>query len=284
MTKIRTSLLVAAAVATLAIPTLASAARMWMLPSETMFAGNGDEWATVDFAISSDLFYFDHPAQPFEPVLFAPDGTQAQVENKAKGRLRTTFDVHLTQKGTYKVAVLTNAVFGSYMLNGEEKRLPRGVTAETLAQAIPAGATDVKTSETNGRVETFLTAGVPTDTVFKPTGKGLEMVPLTHPNDLVSGEAATFQFLLDGKPAANLPVAVIAGGVRYSGALKEISAKTGADGKVTVTLPDSGMYWLNVTTAPPRPAPAAEGAPKGPPPPRPARIDNYVATLEVLGA
>jgi uncharacterized GH25 family protein len=273
-----------AAAAALAIPSAAPAARMWLLPSETMFAGSGDEWVTVDFANSTDLFYVDHPAPPLDPVIFAPDGTQVEAENKTKGHFRTTFDVHLTQLGTYKVAALSSAIFGSYTLNGEEKRLPRGVTAATLAQAIPAGATDVKTTEMAGRVETFLTAGQPTDMVFKASGQGLEMVPVTHPNDLVAGEAATFQFLLNGKPAANLPFVAIPGGVRYRGELKEIDAKTGGDGKVTITLPESGMYWINVTTAPSRPAPAADGAPRSEPAARPARIDSYAATVEVLGS
>ncbi|MGV3770161.1 MAG: DUF4198 domain-containing protein [Sphingobium phenoxybenzoativorans] len=279
----RLSLMATAAAATFALPTIASA-RLWLLPSETMFAGNGDEWVTVDFANSTDLFYFDHPAPQMEPVIFAPDGTQVQAENKGKGRFRATFDIHLTQKGTYKVAAISNAVFGSYTLNGEEKRLPRGTTAETLAQAIPAGATDVKTTVMAGRVETFLTAGEPTNTVFKATGEGLEMVPVTHPNDLIAGEKATFQFLLNGKPAANLPVVAIPGGVRYRGDLKQMDARTDAEGKVTFTWSDAGMYWISVTTAPPRPAPAAEGAPRPEPPPRPPRIDSYAATFEVLGS
>lgn len=36
-------------------------------------------------------------------------------------------------------------------------------------------------------------------------------MPVTHPNDLVNGEAATFQMLLDGKPAAGLEVTVTKG-------------------------------------------------------------------------
>jgi hypothetical protein len=52
--------------------------------------------------------------------------------------------VHLTQQGTYRIAVVNEGVFGSYTLNGETKMIPRGTTKATLAAAIPAGATDVR--------------------------------------------------------------------------------------------------------------------------------------------
>jgi uncharacterized GH25 family protein len=184
--------------------------------------------------------------------------------------------VQIGKRGTYKIFYAMDGVMGSYKLNGEEKRIPRGTTTATLAAAIPAGATDVKTTETSNRNEIFVTAGEPTSTVFKPTGKGIELVPVTHPNDLVAGEPATFQFLLDGKPAAGLPVTVIPGGIRYRDQLNQQDLKTGADGKVTVKWGEPGMYWINVTT--PRPAGAEQGARPAPG----ARRASYVTTLEVM--
>lgn len=260
----RTPLIAIVMAAALAAPQAAFAARAWLLPSETMFAGSGNEWLTIDAAASTDLFYPDHPGQPWDPVVTAPDGTQTPVENKTVGKLRLTFDVPVTQKGTYKITVINDGVMGSYVLNGERKMLPRGTTLASLAQAVPAGASDVWSAENNSRIETFATAGEPTDTVFKPTGKGMEMVPVTHPNDLAVGEAATFQFLLDGKPAAGLPVVAIPGGVRYRQSLKQIDLKTDAQGKVTITWPDAGMYWVSVSMGGGRPGEGGPGGPGGP--------------------
>jgi hypothetical protein len=267
MTMFRKSLLALAAGAALMIPQTAGAVRQWMLPSETMFMGSGNEWLTVDLAISDDLFYVNHPGQDWNAVVTAPDGSIVPVENRMVGKLRQTFDVPIKAKGTYKVAVTTDMVMGNYMLNGERKMLPRGTTPATLKDAIPEGATDVQTAEANSRLETFVTAGVPTDSVFVTTGKGLEMVPVTHPNDVVAGEPATFKFLLDGKPAANLDVVAIPGGVRYRGELKQIDAKTDAEGKVSLTLPDAGMYWVNISMGGRRGpgGPGAGGAPGGKP-------------------
>lgn len=293
----------AALAATLAtsLTTPALAHRQWLLPSQTTFSGD-DVWVTVDAAVSNDLFYFEHrPGNISAVKAWAPDGTEVAIENKGSGQYRNTFDVHLTQKGTYRIGSASNMVMGTYDLGGKTERLPRGTTVETLAAAIPAGATNVQTAESSNRNEIYVSVGEPTTTLFKPTGKGIELVPMTHPNDLVAGEAATFQFLLDGKPAANLPVTVIPGGIRYRDKLNQIDATTGADGKVTITWPTPGMYWLNVTTANNRgegglggpggmggPGAGGPGAGQGaaavPPRPagRPQRRASYISTLEVL--
>ena len=135
-------------------------------------------------------------------------------------------------------------IMGSYKQNGEQKRLPRGAAAADLAKLIPADATDVEVSENASRNEIFVTAGAPTDTVLKPTGKGLEVEWLTHPNDLVAGEPARLRFLADGKPAAGIEVEVVPGGVRYSDKLNDRTLKTDANGLLTVDFPTPGMYWL----------------------------------------
>ena len=277
-------LMIAAAAAAIVVPAAVQAHRQWMLPSMTVVSGEGDDvWVTVDAAVSNDLFYFEHQPLRWDANVILPDGTPGEIRNKATGRYRTTFDVQIGKRGTYKIYYANESVMGSYKLNGEEKRIPRGTTTANLASVIPAGATDVRTSESSNRNEIFVTAGEPTTTVFKPTGKGIELVPVTHPNDLIVGEDATFQFLLDGKPAAGLPVTVIPGGIRYRDQLHQQDLKTGADGKVTVKWGDPGMYWINVTT--PRAA-REEGEAAGPAaPPAPGaapRRASYITTVEVM--
>ncbi|OJW29235.1 MAG: ABC transporter permease [Sphingopyxis sp. 65-8] len=273
----KTRLLIAASAAlALFAAAPAQAHRQWMLPSSTVLSGD-DVWVTVDAAVSNDLFYFEHQPLRLDAVkAWAPDGSEAPIENKATGRYRSTFDVHLTQKGTWRIASVADMLMGSYDLDGKTERLPRGTTAANLAERLPAGATNVRTAEANNRNEIFVTVGEPTTTLFTPTGKGIELVPVTHPNDLFAGETATFQFLLDGKPAAGLPVTVIPGGIRYRDQLGQIDLKTGADGTVAIDWPEPGMYWLNVTTPQ---AEREEGA--GGPPPL-ARRASYVTTLEVM--
>lgn len=137
--------------------------------------------------------------------------------------------------------------------------------------AIPANATELDLTQTLTRNEFFVTAGAPTTAVFTPRAYGLEMMPITHPDTLVSNEPARFRFLVDGKPTAGITVKVVPGGARYRSAENAQQFTTAADGTVTIAWPVAGMYWLNATSADDHPsAPRAAH-----------RRMSYIATLEV---
>lgn len=265
----------AVALMALAVPLSAQAHRQWILPSSTVLSGN-DAWVGVDGGISNGVFIADHAAMRLDNMrVTAPDGaTVVQTENPQVGKYRSTFDVHLSQPGTYRIANNSVGVMATWTLNGETGRY-RGPAAG-LTAAVPAGATNVVSAASATRLETFVTLGDATTEVFKPTGEGIELVPVTHPNDLVEGEPATFQFLRDGKPYADAEVTVARGGTRYRNSPEEITARTDADGKVTITWPAAGMYWVNTAWRDPT-APAGMG--RGGPPVASA---SYVAVLEVL--
>lgn len=263
----RTTLAIALAAA---IATPAAAHRQWMLPSATVLSGQ-DPWITVDAAVSNDLFYFEHNAMRLDGLaVINPDGSAGTAENQATGKYRSTFDVHLTQPGTYKVAVAGGGLFANWEENGQRKRW-RG-TAENFAKEVPANAEKLQVSENARRLEFFVTSGKPTDTVLKPTGKGLELAPVTHPNDLFAGEKASFKLVLDGKPAPDVEVTIIQGGIRYRNELGEMKVKTDKDGAFTVTWPNPGMYWMTAQ---------AEDK-KVSVPQATKRSASYTATFEVL--
>lgn len=251
------------------LPLASHAHKTWLLPSATV--STVDQWVTVDAAVSNDLFYFNHvPLRLDALAITAPDGSKASPENSSTGKYRSTFDVHLTQNGTYKLAIVNQGLFASYEENGAPKRW-RG-TAERFASEVPAGAKNLQVSESQGRIETFVTAGKPTLDALKPANVGLELVPVTHPNDLYAGEPASFRFLLDGKPATKLPVTVVAGGTRYRDSQDEVQLTTDDKGEISVTWPAPGMYWLETSIQDQKTS--IEQAKQ--------RRASYVATFEVL--
>jgi uncharacterized GH25 family protein len=223
-------------------PLAAQAHKAWLLPSETVLSANG--WITVDAAVSNDLFYFNHQPMRLENLeILGPDGAPVAATNQNTGRYRSTFDVNLVTSGTYKLALINHSLNATYETAQGEKKRWRG-TAAALATEIPADAKNVKVSETQGRIETFVTSGKPNDTALKPTGVGLELVPVTHPNDLVAGEPIQFRFVLDGKPAANLEIEVVPGGSRYRNEQNDTKVTTDKDGLMSVTWQEPGMYWI----------------------------------------
>lgn len=231
----------------LVLPASADAHRAWLLPSATVLSGD-DTWVSVDAAISNGLFNFEHhPLRLDNLVVTAPDGSAVSPENPSTGKFRSTFDVHLSKPGTYKLAIVSDGVTASYKEKGERKRW-RG-KPENLSKDIPAGAEDLKVTQNLRRLETFVTTGKPNDAALKPTGQGLELIPVTHPNDLVAKSAASFVLHIDGKPAPDLKVAIARGGERYRMNPEEQSVTTDKDGKFSVTWPEPGMYWMEAETS-----------------------------------
>ena len=267
--RLKTILFAATAAVSLAAPALAH--RQWLLPSTTTLSDT-NQYVTVDAAVSNDLFYPDHVAMNPDMIkVWAPDGTAGTVENAAKGRHRPTFDVKIDKAGTWKIGTEMSSVMGSFTLNGEQWRVggrrgpppganapagappagaaparPRMQSVATAAE-IPAGATDVKLTEVTGQNAIFVTAGAPSEGVFKPTGKGLEFQPITHPSALVSDEEGQFRFLVDGRPVAGVKVTVVPGSKKFRETEGAQALTTGADGVLHVTWPVPGMYWMSAS-------------------------------------
>jgi len=252
------------------LPFSALAHKAWLQPSQTVLAGE-KPWITVDAAVSNDLFYFNHvPLRLDKLVITAPDGSAVQPQNPATGKYRSVFDVELAQTGTYRLALVNDGLFANWNENGQRKRW-RG-NAASFASEVPKDAKDLQVSQSLGRVETFVTNGAPNQTALKPSGRGLELVPVTHPNDLFAGEKATFKLHIDGKPAPGLDVEIVRGGTRYRNAQDELKLTTDAQGNFSVTWPEAGMYWLETTS---------EDSKTSLPQAKQRRL-SYVATLEVL--
>jgi hypothetical protein len=259
----------------LCLPLTAQAHRAWLLPSATVLSSD-DAWVSIDAAVSNDIFHADHaPMRTEGVVVTAPDGTTLQVQNAVTGKFRSVFDVQLPQKGTYKIALASSGLMSRWETEtGEHKMWPgRGEKANPadFDKMVPKKAKNLEVAQFSRRMETFVTSGSPTESVLKATKQGLELVPVTHPNDLFSGESATFQFLMDGKPAAGVKVAVILGGMRYRNEQAAIELESDKKGHISVTWPQAGMYWLSASYR-------DDKAKK----PATVRAGSYAATFEVL--
>ena len=227
----------------LALPA-AVQAKSWLLPSLTVLPDPG--WVAVDAATSDEYFFFNRgPLALATLSIAAPDGTRVEPQNSSSGKLRNSFDLQLTQTGTYRVTVTTDSINASYEDRGARKRF-RGTLGE-FTQQVPAGAAKLEVRQNQQRVETFITARKPSTGALQSSGVGLELQPITHPNDLYAGETARFRYTLDGKPAAEVEVSVIPGGTRHRDRPNEIVLETDAAGEVAVTWPQAGWYLMEAS-------------------------------------
>jgi len=252
------------------LPLPAYAHKAWLLPSQTVLSG-ADPWVTVDAAVSNDLFYFNHvPLRLDNLVITAPDGTQVEPQNLATGKYRNVFDLQLTQQGTYRIAVVNKGLMASWQADGKPRRW-RG-SAEAFATEVPTDATNLRVSESVGRIETFVTNGAPSEKAIEPTGVGIEIVSLSHPNDMYAGEEARFRVMIDGKPVSDLKLEIIRGGTRYRDSQDEMMVTSDAAGEFSVAWPEAGFYWIETSS---------QGGQSTHPQATERRL-TYVATIEVL--
>ncbi|HEY7884060.1 MAG TPA: DUF4198 domain-containing protein, partial [Cellvibrionaceae bacterium] len=223
------------------LPLSSHAHRAWILPGATVLSSD-DPWVTFDAAISNDIFHADYfPMRVDSVQVLSPAGNNAELQNVHTGKYRTNFDLNLTERGTYRVFTASQGLRARWETEaGEHRGWPgRGesYSEEGFAKNVPANAKNLQVTEFSRRMETFVTAGAPTEEVLKPSGKGLELVALTHPNDLFSGEAAQFQFVINGEPAVGATVEIIPGGMRYRNSQDALELVTDAAGKITVKWP-----------------------------------------------
>lgn len=170
-------------------------------------------------------------------------------------------EVELPANGTYRISTGERAgrsskwarIDGTWKMvrpAGAPAGPPRGGgggdgPSRSVAEAdVPAGA-ETMTSTSYMRADTYVTRGAPNKGALKPTGKGLEVEPVTHPNEAFAGEAFKFRMLIDGKPLAH-DFAIARGGDAYAEKRFSYSGKTDAKGEAAVTFKDPGAYVLEI--------------------------------------
>ncbi|RUO32508.1 DUF4198 domain-containing protein [Aliidiomarina soli] len=277
--KINTSVfkhgLLAAAVCASVISAPAFAHRAWLLPQSTVLAGD-EPMVTIDGAISNSIFIADYHALRSDGLeAHNNQGEQVELQNLHTGRFRTSFDLTLAEPGTYRIASASRGMTARWQnSDGSRGMFPgRGQPHNdaALSDAVPDDAENVQIGLMSRRIETFVTAGAPTQQTIAATGEGLEMVFHTHPNDLFNGETAQFQLMIDGEPASAAEVILIKDGARYRNQQGETEFTTDSEGRFEVQWTEPGMYWLEASYQ-------DESAPA----PATSRRGSYAVTLEVL--
>lgn len=246
---------------------MASAHTPYLLP--TTFDAQPKAVIGVDASFTEKFFI---PEVAFGATAFmvtAPDGSRIPFEAVHQFRLRTSAEQKLPdQKGTYRLSTgaRLGAIFRAWKRDGkvEVSRDPN--------QAMPADAEMVHHYQSLSVSEAYVTAGAPNTTALAPTGKGLEIVAITHPSDLFVGEKFEFTVQIDGKPLPKQKIDIYRSPMDLSSQHQAQSLETDAAGRASMPLAKSGIYLALVRHR----APAPQGAAA------PMYGHNYTLTFRVL--
>jgi hypothetical protein len=226
----------------LSAPLTAAAHSLWILPSQFDIAAN-EHWISADAAISVTPFHYDGLPMPLEGLaITAPDGSTVTPTNPEVRQRRSLFDVELLQDGVYRLALHDHALFAMYKVDGQVKKWHG--TSQAFQTLLPANALDVKVSETDTRLESFVVRNRAGAMAPPPLGVGLEIVPQAPLDSFKRGGATSFVVLLDGKPAADIEVAIVTDNENGAGKAAPVKVSTATDGKFSIHWATSGRYLL----------------------------------------
>lgn len=239
----------------------------YLLPSS--FDVQPKETIGVDAGFTEKFFV---PAVAFGETAFSivtPQGARMAFGDIRQFKQRTVAEQALPdEKGTYRLSTgpRLGAVFRTWEHNGKTE------SARDPKQIMPADAKLLSHYQSLSVAEAYVTAGKPSAKALAPLGKGLEIVAITHPNDLFVNEKFEFVVQYDGKRLPNQKVSVYRSAMDLASQSTVQHLTTDADGKVALPLTKSGLYLALVRYQSAAPAGAAA----------PMYGNNYTLTFRVL--
>lgn len=224
-----------------AVAAAASAHTPYLAPSN--FAPRAGETLALDASFAETFFV---PEAVFDNSRFevtAPDGKKTTPDVVHLLKTRAVAEHTLPQgQGTYRFSTGTRpgALFRTWELDGKQE------SSRDPAAKIPAGAKVLSNFQSMTLAETYVTVGAPDRGALHAHGKGIELVPITHPNDLFVGEVFEFTVQYDGKPLAGQKVE-ISEAVWTSDRKPQVETLlTDAQGRASFKLQRAGT-WLALT-------------------------------------
>lgn len=222
----------------------------WILPNEFNVSAEGSKgvWITSDVTAGNQVFVFDKPFGSEDIEIITPKGKKAYPSSSYRGSRKSVFDYQLTETGTYRFQKETSAKYYSrYKMKGSDKPVRTRVDKLATKAMMPKGAYDLEGALYFSRVETYVTLNTPNDAAFKPTNQYLELLPITHPADIVEKNDTEFKLLFNGKPVKNAEVSIVREGTLYRNQIEAIEVKSDNKGIVSFIPQEAGRYLLHAT-------------------------------------
>lgn len=245
-------MLLAAVLGLIALP--AAAHTPYLAPAS--FQARAGATVTLDAAFAEAFFVPESAFDDSQFTVTAPDGRSLPPERVVPLRTRVVVEHALPKdaKGTYRFSTgeRLGAVFRTWEIDG------RKVTSRDAAEPMPRGARLLSSFQSRIRAETYLSVGTPDRGALQPYGHGLELVPITHPDDLFAGEPLEFELRFDGQPLADTAVQLSEAVWTSDRKAQEISLRSDAHGRVRWAQPSAGTWLARHRSA----APAGAAAPE----------------------
>ncbi|MCJ2188828.1 DUF4198 domain-containing protein [Novosphingobium beihaiensis] len=206
----------------------------FMLPN--VFAANLESQVTIESSFSEDFFNPEIAVDGGDFHVILPDGSRAEFETVTRHRQVTILESAMKDEGTYR--------FTSGVRLGRKGKLALkdGKWLPVRGDAIPAGASTVRTSQTETVSDVYVSKKAPTRAPVDVMIGRLALHPITHPSDVYLDGPFAFEVLFDGKPLAGQTISVDRGGARYDTVKYHKDITSDAAGKAVLRFDRPGVY------------------------------------------
>lgn len=182
-------------------------------------------------------------------IMVGPDGATTSLTATTKTKAAVYLEPKIMDEGTYRIST---GVRKGPLYKAIETKEGKLYFADDMKRFEGA-----KTSmQYFNSADTYLFKGVP-NYRQTPLNEGIEIIPLSSPNELNIGDSLAFQVLDHGKPATNARVVVIYDNEHYQTHregdfydvenIRESNIYTNSDGRFTFTPHQAGLVLLFVT-------------------------------------
>lgn len=201
-----------------------------------IFDASGLDRVTVEAGFTDDIFAGRVAMRSDHWNVFGPNG-ETRISNVTYLNQVSVFEVATPADGTYRIS--------SGRREGRIGRMYRSATAGWKFVGEENGVTVPEADQVETQsitvADVYVTRGEGRE-IPAARGTGVEVIPVTHPAEIVAGENAVFQLLIDGQPRAGLPITVFREAGRYDGRLVEADVVSGPDGRFLVRPSAPGAY------------------------------------------
>lgn len=193
---------------------------------------------TVEASFAEEFFVPDFVMKADDYHVVTPAGTRVALSSVTYLRDLAVFEVDLPENGTYRIStgVRAGAKRKMALVDGQWQPVRD-------RDGAPAGAR-VAEAQSITRADVYVSKGPASDRALAPTGTGLEIQPLAHPNRLDAGTTLPVRLLLDGRPVAGVTITLHGPGLPDEEDEKAVAVTTGADGRAGIALPHAGGFVL----------------------------------------
>ena len=216
----------------------------------TPVLGHGQQWILPNFFYTNDEYPWlgiEHTAgeQRFVPRhglgsplwIIHPEGWRmGQPSSIFVGQTRTVGEIELREPGTYRIETDSPAQYLAE-IEVDSKKTWVSKSKDQLSDA-----KIIQSQHRWSQTTTFVTVKEYTRGVLEATGALLEIVPVTHPNQIFVGKPFVVRVLSRSQSVSDQKVEVYS--ERDSGHDATLAAVTNADGECELVFPSPGMYLL----------------------------------------